>query len=907
MRRLLGKARIRPIMRLSRGGLDVGAIDDELRFHIECRVEELTAEGIADADARAAALQDFGDWARHRGEVIAIDRRSLRETHMREFIESVGADVRHAVRDVRRHPWFALAVIVTLGAGVGVNAALFSVLDRVFLRPPAQLIDPSTVSRIYAGVLSANGERTFNREFSYATYQDFARWTGTTSHMAGFLSMRTAIGDGESARVDRFAAVTASYFDFFEARPVLGRFFGPDDDRTPSGARVAVLADGYWRTQFGARDIVGKTIRVGEIPYTIVGVAPPNFEGIDDAQPPAVFVPLSAYASTGSPHFYDDYGWTNLEIIARRKPGVTRDQASADFTMALRSSWNARRAADPTVQPLEAARPMAVAGPIALARGPMATPQDRVVLWVGAVAFAVLLIACANVANMLLARSLRRHREMAMRRAVGGSRSRLVQQLLTETMVLAVLGTIVGLGTAAASAGALQRLLVESGTDWSVITDTRTLVFSLGLTVFVALCAGVVPALVGSTDDLAATLRGSRRDASNTPVRSALLVVQTALATVLLIGAGLFVRSLQQVEALPIGYDAGHLVYVETSMRGTQLDTAQKHALADRLLARIQATPGVAAATPIESVPFYVGDRRNLYVTGIDSVSKLGRFQLQAGTAEYFATMRTRILRGRGIQPDDRAESPPVAVVSAAMANALWGHTNPIGMCLRIGRPLAPCTTVVGVAENTKARSITGENEFMYYLPMSQYRATLGAPMMVAFMARVNGRPESAVEHLRAGLQPLMPGTSFIRARPFHEIVDPTMRSWTSGARMFLLLGALALVLAAIGLYAVIAFGVARRTRELGVRVALGARTSDVVRLVLRDGALVTTIGIVLGVAIAWRTSSAMADLLFRVSPHDLPSYAAVAAALLIVGLLASAVPALRAARVDPNVALRLE
>jgi putative ABC transport system permease protein len=905
--RLRGNSRIRRLLRLSRDRVDVDAIDDELRFHLESRAAELTAAGMPEADARALALQDFGDWTRHRDEVVAIDRRSSRETHMRELRESVASDVRHAVRGLRRHPWFALAVIVTLGAGVGVNAALFSVLDRLFLRPPAHLSDPPSVNRIYESALGANGERTFDRQFSYAAYQDLARWSHTSSDMAAFLSRRTAIGDGDAVRLDRFAAVSASYFGFFDVHPALGRFFAADEDRIPTGERVTVLADGYWRANFGARDVIGKTIRIGENPYTIIGVAPPGFDGINDGQPPALFIPLTAYASSGSPRFYDDYTWTNLEIMARRKSGVTSAEASADLTTALRRSWNVRHAVDASLQPAEIARPFAVAGPIAVGRGPMATPEDKVVLWVGAVAFAVLLIACANVANLLLARSLRRRREMAMRRAIGGSRRRLVQQLLTETMVLALLGTGVGLGAAALSAGALRRLLVDDGAEWPVVTDGRTLVFSLGLAVFVTFCAGLVPAFFGSTDDVADTLRGSRHHVSHTPLRSALLVVQTALATVLLIGAGLFVRSLQHVEALPMGYDAGHLLYIEASMRGTELDTAQSRALSDRLLARIQSTPEVAAATPIESVPFYAGDRRSLYVAGIDSVSKLGRFSLQAGTAEYFATMRTRVLRGRGIQAEDRAESPRVTVVSAAMAKALWGQTSPIGQCLHIGQESGPCTTVVGVAENTRTRSITGENEFMYYLPMSQYRAAFGAPMMVAFMARVHGSPEPAAEHLRATLQALMPGTSFVRAQPFHEIVDPTMRSWTSGARMFMLLGALALALAAIGLYAVIAFSVAGRTRELGVRVALGARRADIVRLVVLDGTGLTALGLVLGFAIAWQASKTMTDLLFRVSAHDVFSYITVGVTLLIVGVLASAVPAFRAANVDPNGALRLD
>jgi putative ABC transport system permease protein len=550
-----------------------------------------------------------------------------------------------------------------------------------------------------------------------------------------------------------------------------------------------------------------------------------------------------------------------------------------------------------------------MAAPIQLARGPMAGPESKVLLWIGAVAFAVLLIACANVANLLLARALRRRREMAMRRAIGGTRARLVQQLLTETFVLALLGTFAGLIGAAFTASALRRVLVATGDNWPLLTDARTVAFSLGLTLFAAVCAGVVPAFHGAGDDLAESLKAGLREGSyrRPGTRDALLVIQTALAAVLLIGAGLFVRSLQQVESLPIGYDLPHLMYIETSMRGTNLDPPAARALSDRLLAKLRSTPNVADATPLESVPFYAGESRSLFVPGIDSVSKLGRFQLQAGSPEYFATTGTRIIRGRGITADDRANAPRVAVVSAAMAKALWKNADPIGRCIRIQRDTMPCTTVVGVAEDTKARSITGEGEFMYYLPMEQFVATLGEPMMIAFFARVNGRPEDAVESLRGRLQHEMPGTSYISAQPLHELVDPTMRSWASGARMFLTFGAVALALAAVGLYAVIAFGVAQRTREIGVRIALGAGAGAVIGLVVREGLRVTAIGALLGAGVAWVGSKGLGDLLFRVSPHDSLVFGSVVATLLLVGAMASLLPAARAARVDPNVALRAD
>jgi hypothetical protein len=316
----------------------------------------------------------------------------------------------------------------------------------------------------------------------------------------------------------------------------------------------------------------------------------------------------------------------------------------------------------------------------------------------------------------------------------------------------------------------------------------------------------------------------------------------------------------------------------------------------------------VATASRIVSVPFYSSESQHLGVAGVDSVRKLGRFLLQAASPQFFSTTGTRIMRGRTFTAADREGTPLVVVVSQAMANVLWHGADPLGKCIRIGSDTMPCTTVIGVAEDTRARNVTGSaGEFAYYVPISQYEQQIGSPPMLAMFVRTNGRAETEVDALRAAVQRLMPGTSFITVRPFHEIVDPTMRAWMSGAKMFTAFGALALALAAVGLYAVIAFGVAQRTHELGVRIALGARAGDVVRLIVFDGARVTIAGAVVGGAVAWLASGLLRDLLFKVSPHDPGIYAGVAALLLVVGTLASAVPAARAARVDPNVALRVE
>ena len=329
-------------------------------------------------------------------------------------------------------------------------------------------------------------------------------------------------------------------------------------------------------------------------------------------------------------------------------------------------------------------------------------------------------------------------------------------------------------------------------------------------------------------------------------------------------------------------------------------------ALADELLSTAQAVPGVEKATLLVSVPFYSSEGRSLHVAGIDSVRRLGRFMLQAGSPDYFATMGTRILRGRAFSVEDRADAPRIAIVSQAMANVLWPNQDPLGKCFRISSDTMPCTAVVGVAENIRSRELSSAGDFTYYLPMAQY-TTMFEPQMLAMFVRVHMRPEDAAASLRSRLQPLMPPPSVLRAVPLHDMVDPQMQAWTSGATMFFSFGALALALAGVGLYAVMAFAVAQRNREIGVRIALGAESRDVMRLVVGEGIRVTLIGLVLGVAIALAGAGRMETLLFHESAHDPAVYLAVAATLLAVGMLASAIPAGRAARVDPNVALRDE
>ncbi|HEU4797712.1 MAG TPA: FtsX-like permease family protein, partial [bacterium] len=521
----------------------------------------------------------------------------------------------------------------------------------------------------------------------------------------------------------------------------------------------------------------------------------------------------------------------------------------------------------------------------------------------------VLLVACANVANLLLARAVQRRREIALRLAIGVTRKRLFQQLLTESALLAVLGGIAGLAVSHWGGQVFRELYLGRAADHSPVGDGRTLAFITLLTLAVALATGLAPALSTIREDVAGALKAGTREGSYRRSRagSALLLFQGALSVLLLVGAGLFVRSLMNVRAMRMGYDVEPVLVIRSNARGVELSSAEVNALNERLVNTALSIPGVENASPAVSIPFYGSEGRGTpFVPGGDTarIRRMGGYMLQAGTPRYFETVGTRILRGRGITAEDRAGSLPVVVVSQAMANVLWPGADAIGRQMRVGEDTLPMLTVVGVAEDVRARRLTVDPENWYYLPMDQYLARYGGPPSDLFI-RVSGSAADYLTVVQRRLQAEMPGASYVTALPLRSLVAPRQRSWEFGATMFVAFGALALVLAAIGLYSSIAYAVARRTQEFGVRMALGARGTAVVAMILRQGMSFATAGIVLGSLIAFLAGGWLEPLLFAQRSRDPVVFIGVAAVLLAVALAATLQPAWRAARADPTRALR--
>ncbi len=826
-----------------------------------------------------------------------------RDARRLALLDTIVQDLTYAMRGLRATPGFTIAVVATLALGLGANAAVFGALDRLMLRPAPYVRDPATISRVYLSSMY-RGEAIAYRNFEYRRYLDLTRATHSFDQVAAFATFPVALGVGVDIHEEVMGTASARYFDFFRAAPVLGRFYTAAEDSIPEGSPVVVLGYDYWMSHYGGRrDVVNSTLQIGPAIYTIIGVAPRGFTGIVEGRVPVGWIPITAYAWSRRHTYLDNYNWGWLEMLVRRRPGVSVDAATADLDAAFRQSWLAERAIDPSQTPVDEAKPHTILAPTQLARGPEAGPEAKVGFWIGAVAVIVLLVATANVANLLLARAFRRRREIAVRLALGVSGRRLLGHLLAESLLLATLGGAVGLLVAWVGGAALSRAFNPDASP-TTLADPRTVMFAAAITITVGVLTGLVPALWARRGDLVGSLKSGVREGSyqRSRMRALLVVVQGALSVVLLVGAGLFVRSLAHVEALHLGYDVDPVLYVERNMRGVDWNDERQGELNRQLLRAAVSLPGVVSATEAVSVPFYNFESRGLFVPGIDSVSRLGRFQLQAASPDYFRTTGTRLLQGRGIGPEDRHGTPPVIVVSETMARRLWPGRSAIGQCVRVGEATAPCRTVVGVAEDVKQRELSEPASATYFLSALQLDESASG-----LFVRVAGLGTDVRETVRRQLQREMPGMSYVTVIPMSHIVGERQRPWRTGATMFLVLGGLALLVAAIGLYSVIAYNVAQRTHELGVRIALGARLQDVMRLVLGDGLRLAAGGIAAGAALAFLAGPLIGTLLFQESPRDPVVYGFVALVLLVAALGASLVPGLRAGHVDPNVALRSE
>ena len=526
-----------------------------------------------------------------RDRLAHIDRQRVGQERRAEWWSGFAQDVRYAIRGMLLQPGFAAVIVLALALGIGANATMFGIVDRLLFRPPAFLIAPERTHHLYFQ-RKVDGKEFTGNSAQYQRFLDITESATTTDVIGAFSTRRTAVGIGEDTRELMLGAMSASLWHMFNARPVLGRFFTADEDRDISGARVVVLSHGYWQSKYAGSDsVIGKTMQIGPASYTIIGVAPRGFAATQLLTPSA-FIPIAVSANEDFGEMWKRYRTTYnitwLEVFARGKPGVSVEALTADLTNAYRRSWEKQIAVQPRTTPTAIAQPRVALYPIFEERGPEPSADTKVAKWLFGVAVVVLLIACANVGNLLLGRALRRHREIAVRLALGVSRSRLARQLLTESLLLAVVGAVAGLFVAQWG-GQLLRATLMPQVEWdSAIADPRVLAFASATALLAGLLAGLAPIFQSRRTDVAVALKAGAREgySHRSLLRTSLLVMQAALSVVLLVGAGLFVRSLQGVSAVDPGYDVDRQVWIEPRFRGAELDSVRRKALYDGLIER---------------------------------------------------------------------------------------------------------------------------------------------------------------------------------------------------------------------------------------------------------------------------------------------------------------------------------
>jgi putative ABC transport system permease protein len=810
-------------------------------------------------------------------------------------------DLRYALRTLARSPGLSLAAVLTLGLGIGANSAMFGVVDRLFFRPPAHVVDPDRVVRLYVTTTDSPWGTNTSPIGTYPRYEEFRDRARSFAGIAAYGRRSLSFGLGPQAEPVTSGLVTASFFSVLGVRPELGRFFGADEDSVGRAAHVAVLSREFWKRRFGAdRAVLGKTLQLGRNVYTVIGVAPQGFAGID-LEVPDLWLPLTAVAPEviGPDALGPRYFWLS-GVVARLRPRVSPEQAAAEATAIYRSEF---------VQSGDSTGTISL-GSVHEAIGPLASRDAKLSVWLGAMCAIVLLIACANVANLLLARAVQRKREIAIRLALGASRGRLARQLLADSAVLGVLGGVAALFITLWVGPVLSASLLSDSTTTAGL-DTRVLLFAAVAVLVTVVLAGFAPAYYASAPDLSSALKSGEREGTfqRSPVRTGLLVGQVALTLVLLTGAGLFVSSLRHVQGLRLGFDADRLIVASVDLQRLGYKRAAANALYEDMRERVKRLPGVSGASLAVGHPFGWAFVVTLFVPGLDSLPRApsGGPYFEAVTPDYFRTMGAVVRRGRALVPTDIAGAQRVAVVNETMARRYWPGQDPLGKCLRIISPAAPCTEVVGVVEDARLHQVTDEGgAIQYFIPLAQADSVTSSPV-TALLVRTNGPADALVGAVRRTIQETAADLPYPSIDPMPRLFASQLRPWRLGSVLLSLFGALGLVLSAIGLYGVHSYVVSQRTQEMGIRIALGAGRREILQLIMGQALRVTGWGLVLGAAGALAVGRAIASLLYGVKPHDPLVLSLVMVILGAVAAVASYLPARRATKVDPMVALRYE
>jgi predicted permease len=863
-------------------------LDEELAFHLLRETEENVARGMTPEEARRAALVRFGG--------VEKTKEESREAMRAVLLETTLQDVRYGLRSLRRNPGYAAAAILTLALGIGANTAIFSVVHGVLL----QSLPYGGGDRLVRLRVDAPGAGISDGQFSPPEVADLQTRTRSFSDVVEYHSMWfVLLGKSEPERVQT-GVVSAGFFDLLGVRPLLGRTFLPGEDKHGAEA-VLVLSHEYWMRAFGGDPaVVGRVFQMNDRPHTVIGVLPPIPGYPQDND---VWMPISACPFRSDPEMENNRDGGMLRAFGRLKPGVTLAHAQKD----LAEVAGKLEADYPKSYPKTVRLGMSA---VSLSEELTRTARPTFLLLFGTVGL-VLLLACANVANLMLARLTRRQQELALRSALGAGRARLARQLLTETMLLALVGGALGLVVAAAG----QRMLVHFAERFTpraseIGLSMPVLLFSLGVSLLVGIGLGLIPALSRPKSLTVALQEGSDRGtaaAGRLRVRNLLIVAQVAISFVLLAGAGLMLRTLWKLSDVDPGFRTERVLTSRLDLNFSRYKTEEdRRGFQTALLDRLAAEPGVLSVALAGTFPLNEGGPSNgrFRMEGKPAVAPeaLPRADFQRVSSDYFKTIGVPILRGRSLAGNDRDQAPPVAVINQAMARRYWPGEDPIGRRIGVdGRNNELLwLTIVGVSGDVRQYGLANPPVEQVYLSLAQFPG-----LSTTCLLRTAVEPQRMERAVRAAVHAIGPEQPVDHFRTLAEIHSGALAAPRLTAILLSSFAGLALFITATGIAGVIAFSVGQRRREFGIRMALGALPSSVQRMVLGQGMRPVVAGLALGLAGAIILTRLWASLLYEVAPTDPPTYFVVAAVLGVVAALACFVPARRATGVDPMVALR--
>jgi predicted permease len=871
---------------------------EEIESHLAMEEERLGRMGMSADEAHFAARRAFGN--------ATVRREDFHESRAGFRIESLAQDVRYGLRSMRHTPAFTAIAVASFAIGIGANTTMFGAVDGLLVRTPDRVRDADRIHRIYFEMPGRDGQPALPWSYQgYKTYVALRDSVKAFESVAAYWTQKVSSGRGVDARSIDAVAVTPSWFPMLGVRPALGRFFLPTEERDETD-HVAVLGYDAWRGWYnGDSSVLGHTIDVAGLPYIIVGVAPRRFTGVD-VNRVDLWLPLGVSTRLLSPKAMDPrMGGFWLEIAAKGRAGVPVGELASEATRVYRSTWR-----DVPRYEMTFGKSTVLLGSIIAARGPAPSADATVSRWVAAVSFLVLLIASANVANLLLLRGLTRSREVALRLSLGATRWRIARQWLVEGALLATAGAIAAIVLARWTASAMLRFLVPRAADDGILS-VRLLLFTAIVALGTGIVASIVPAFVTARRNFASLLGTGRAVGGPTrlALQRALLGGQVALATLLIVGAGLFVISLRNVQAIDLGLDVDHVLYVQPDFASVTKRTRDPNANAATnasyraMLEQVRRVPGVVSATFSAGSALGEGSAISLQRRGAPPLSIGAPVPfLRAVGPNYFETMGTSLIRGRYFTAADHQPNARVAIVDEGTAKQYQLDGNGLDPCVYLGSR-SDCTEVVGIVKNSVLWQITGDKGSIVYLPYES-----GPEMPINTMeVRTAGDPTELIPAIRRAALSASSDLPWLDITPLSDRVAPQLKPWRLGASMFTAFGVLALCLAAVGLYGLLSYTVTRRTQEIGIRKALGAPTGGVVRMVLRDALGMTIAGASIGVVAALAAGRLVASQLYGVSAHDPTVIAVSVVALVVVAIVASLAPAIRAARVDPLVALRTE